>query len=331
MEKTLPNFLRMLLTLAFVCLVNIHLFAQNVKLKGTITDETKAPLPGASIKIKGTTTGTISSSNGTYSLSVPKGKTIVISSIGYLTQEVVTSGEPVLNFELKNDSKLLTEVVVTALGIKKDVRKIGYATQEIKGSELVKAREPNAINSLTGKIAGLTVGGNAELLGRPQLVLRGSTDLLFVVDGVPVNSDTWNISADDIETYTVLKGPNAAALYGFRGQNGAILVTTKKGTKDGRGFTVELNSSTMFEKGYTAVPKAQTQYGYGNDYKYAYGNDLYDLDGSYRRTNIWGPKFDGQGVAQYDSPVDPVTGVRTKTPCWPKVLITSKILWKWGC
>ncbi|MBB6500910.1 SusC/RagA family TonB-linked outer membrane protein [Pedobacter cryoconitis] len=314
MEKTLPNFLRMLLTLVFVCLINIHLFAQNVQLKGTVTDETKAPLPGASIKIKGTTTGTISSSNGTYSLSVPKGKTIVISSIGYLTQEVVTSGEPVLNFELKNDSKLLTEVVVTALGIKKDVRKIGYATQEIKGSELVKAREPNAINSLTGKIAGLTVGGNAELLGRPQLVLRGSTDLLFVVDGVPVNSDTWNISADDIETYTVLKGPNAAALYGFRGQNGAILVTTKKGTKDGRGFTVELNSSTMFEKGYTAVPKAQTQYGYGNDYKYAYGNDLYDLDGSYRRTNIWGPKFDGQGVAQYDSPVDPVTGVRTKTP-----------------
>ncbi|AMP96977.1 TonB-dependent receptor [Pedobacter cryoconitis] len=314
MEKKLLNFSRMLLTTAFVILTAVQLFAQNVPIRGTVTDETKAPVPGASIKIKGTSTGTVSSTNGTFTLSVPKGKTMTITSIGYLTQEIVVNGETVLQIELKNDLQQLTEVVVTALGIKKDIKKIGYATQEIKGSELVKAREPNAINSLTGKIAGLTVGGSAELLGRPQLVLRGSTDLLFVVDGVPVNSDTWNISADDIETYTVLKGPNAAALYGFRGQNGAILVTTKKGTKDDRGFSVEFNSSTMLEKGFTAVPKAQTEYGYGNDYKYAYGNDLYDLDGSYRRTNIWGPKFDGQGVAQYDSPVDPVTGIRTKTP-----------------
>ena len=290
------------------------LFAQNVQLKGIITDETTAPIPGASIKIKGTTTGTSSQTDGSFTISVQKGKTITISSIGFVTREILVENQTSISIQLKNDSKTLGEVVVTALGIKKDIRKIGYATQEVKGSDLVKAREPNAINSLVGKVAGLTVGGNAEMLGRPQLVLRGSTDLLFVVDGVPVNSDTWNISADDIETYTVLKGPNAAALYGSRGQNGAILVTTKKGSKDGRGFTVDVNSSTMIESGFIALPEAQTEYGYGNDYKYAYGNDLYDLDGSYRRTNIWGPKFDGQGVAQYNSPIDPATGKRTLTP-----------------
>jgi TonB-dependent SusC/RagA subfamily outer membrane receptor len=93
-------------------------------------------------------------------------------------------------------------------------------------------------------------------------VLRGNTDLLFIVDGVPINSDTWNISADDIETYSVLKGPNAAALYGFRGKNGAILITTKKGSKDKRGFSVEFNSSTMVESGFNAIPKVQDLYGW---------------------------------------------------------------------
>ena len=102
--------------------------------------------------------------------------------------------------------------------LKKEARSIGYTTQEIQGDQLIKAREPNPVNGLTGKIAGLTVAPSAELLGRPTLILRGSSDLLFVVDGVPINSDTWNVSADDIETYTVLKGPNAAALYGFRGR-----------------------------------------------------------------------------------------------------------------
>ncbi|PYF70709.1 SusC/RagA family TonB-linked outer membrane protein [Pedobacter nutrimenti] len=314
MKKNLLHWIRTLFALAFLCAGPGKLFAQNVLVKGIITDETKAAVPGVSLKIKGGSTGSSSAADGTFSLNAQKGQVILISSIGYLPQQIVAGSQAYYEIQLKNDAQVLSEVVVTALGIKKDVKKIGYATQEIKGNELVKAREPNAINSLTGKIAGLTVGGNAEMLGRPQLVLRGSTDLLFVVDGVPVNSDTWNISADDIESYTVLKGPNAAALYGFRGQNGAILVTTKKGTGDGRGFTVDFNSSTMIEKGFTALPKTQALYGYGNDYKYAYGNDLYDLDGSYRRTNVWGPKFEGQGVAQYDSPVDPVTGIRTKTP-----------------
>lgn len=312
MKKKLLNLSRMLLLLAFFFSGTAPLFAQRIQVKGVVTDATKTTIPGVSIMIKGTSTGTSTQTDGSFIISAEKGQVLVIRSVGYTPTEVVIGSQTTYDIQLLSDAKNLSEVVVTALGIKKDVRKIGYATQEVKGSELVKAREPNAINSLTGKIAGLTVGGNAEMLGRPQLVLRGSTDLLFVVDGVPVNSDTWNISADDIETYTILKGPNAAALYGSRGQNGAILVTTKKGSKDGRGFTVDVNSSTMIESGFVALPETQTEYGYGNDYKYAYGSDLYDLNGAYRRTNIWGPKFDGQGVAQYNSPV--VNGVRTLTP-----------------
>ena len=155
---------------------------------------------------------------------------------------------------------------------------------------------------------------SAELLGRPQLILRGNSDLLFVVDGVPVNSDTWNVSADDIETYTVLKGPNAAALYGGRGVNGAIMITTRRGTRDKRHVAVEFNSSTQLQPSYLAIPERQSEYGFGSNFAYAYANNLYDLGNVNRRANIWGPRFEGQPVPQYDSPVDPVTGIRQGTP-----------------
>lgn len=120
---------------------------------------------------------------------------------------------------------------------------------------MIKAREPNAINALTGKVAGLTVGSQPELLRKPNIQLRGNSEILYVVDGVPVNSDTWNISPDDIETYSVLKGASASALYGFRGKNGAILITTKRGTKDKRGYQVDFNSSTMFDNSFYAFLK----------------------------------------------------------------------------
>lgn len=290
-------------------------YAQVRTLKGKVVSTDGTQLPGINILVKGTTRGTSSDVNGNYSLSITNDNTILtFQSIGFASQEIKVGNRNSLDVILAPDDKQLEEVVVTALGIKKETRTIGYTTQDVKGSELVKAREPNPLNSLAGKIAGLTVGPSAELLGRPQIILRGNSDILFVVDGVPVNSDTWNISADDIETYTVLKGPNAAALYGFRGQNGAILVTTKKGTKDKRKFSVDFNSSTMVETGFLAIPKRQSEYGYGVNYQYAYGNKPYDEDGKFRRTNIWGPRFEGQNVPQYDSPVDPVTGIRQGTP-----------------
>ena len=137
-----------------------------------------------------------------------------------------------------SDTTKVDEVVVTALGIKKDKKKLGFAVQEFSGSALTKAKEPNVVNSMVGRVAGLTIGQSAEILGAPSIVLRGSDprrgqSVLFVVDGIPVNSDAYNLAPDDIDKVTVLKGPAAAALYGYRGQNGAIVITTKKGTQKG--------------------------------------------------------------------------------------------------
>ncbi|WP_292010719.1 SusC/RagA family TonB-linked outer membrane protein [Chryseobacterium sp.] len=205
----------------------------------------------------------------------------------------------------------ISEVVVTAMGVKKEVKKLGYDVTEVKGEAVNKVRAANPINALAGKVAGLNIGASTEMLGRPEIVLRGSKDLLFVVDGVPINSDTWNLSPDDVESYSVLKGPNAAALYGFRGINGAIVITTKKGTKNKRGWTVDFNSSTMYDVGFIALPESQHEYGRGTGFKYSYGNVLYD---NTQRLPEWGPRFEGQPIQQYDSPWDPVTQVRGATP-----------------
>lgn len=299
-------------------------FAQNAApVRGIIIDDHNQPIPGVSVMVKGTTFGTITGVEGRFTLSAAKGQVLTFKSIGFVTKEVTIGTEAYISITLESDSKALSEVVVTAYGIKKEVRKLGYSVQEIKGADLVKARDPNPINSLVGKVAGLTVGANAEMLGRPELVLRGSKDLLFVVDGSPVNSDTWNVSPDDIESYSVLKGPNAAALYGARGINGAIVITTKKGTKEAKGWQVDFNSSTLFERGLIASPQPQTEYGRGNGYHYEYqakdntnvyapaADVLYD---NANRLGEYGPRFEGQLLRQYDSPYDVVTGKRTPTP-----------------
>lgn len=296
-------------------LLALPALAQTQAVSGQVKAPTGEGLPGVNVILKGTSVGTVTNAEGKYALAVPAsqaGATLTFSFIGYKPQDVVVGNQATINVTLGEDTKELAEVVVTALGIKKEARSIGYTTQEISGAQLVKAREPNPVNSLTGKIAGLTVAPSAELLGRPQLLLRGSSNILFVVDGVPINSDTWNISPDDIETYTVLKGPNAAALYGFRGQNGAIMITTKRGTGDKRRVAVEFNSSTQFQPSYLAIPEKQNEYGFGSNYQYAYANNLYDEGNPNRRANIWGPRFEGQNVPQYDSPL--VNGVRQGTP-----------------
>jgi len=290
-------------------------FAQ-ATITGQVTaKEDNAPIPGVSIIVKGSTNGTITDSEGKYKLDVNDQATdLTFSFLGFSSQEVKIAGRSVIDISLTADLRQLNEVVVTALGIKKDIRRIGVAIQTVDGSATVKAREPNAINALAGKVAGLTVGVQQEMLRKPNIQLRGNSDVLFVVDGVPVNSDTWNVSPDDIDTYSVLKGASASALYGFRGKNGAILITTKRGSKDKRGFSVDFNSSTMLDNGFYAIPKVQDLYGPGDHGRYAFGdgkggglNDG-DYDGG------WGPKFEGQLIPQYDSPVDPVTGKRAGTP-----------------
>nr|WP_310589211.1 SusC/RagA family TonB-linked outer membrane protein [Dyadobacter sp. Leaf189] len=289
--------------------------AQSVVTGQVTASEDNAPIPGVSIIVKGTTNGTITDSEGKYKIEVRDNASVLtFSFLGFATQEVNLNGRSTVDVTLGTDLRQLSEVVVTALGIKKDVKRIGVAIQTVDGNSVVKAREPNAINALAGKVAGLTVGIQSELLRKPNIQLRGNSDVLFVVDGVPVNSDTWNVSPDDIDTYSVLKGASASALYGFRGKNGAILITTKRGSKDKRGFSVDFNSSTMMDNGFYAIPKVQDVYGPGDHGRYAFGdgkggglNDG-DYDGG------WGPKFEGQLIPQYDSPVDPVTGKRQGTP-----------------
>ncbi len=304
----------LMLRLFFMCLmlsISSVLFAQS-EVQGKVSAQsTKLPLTGATIRVKGSNTTTITDSNGVFTIRALPSDILSISNVGFLGKEVKADAATAV--ELGDDPQNLSEVVVTALGIKKERKKLGYAVQEVNGADLVKAREPNPINGLVGKVAGLTVGASAEMLVAPQLILRGRNIGLFVVDGVPINSDTWNISPDDIETYTVLKGATASALYGSRGLNGAIMITTKRGSLDKRGFSIEFNSSTMVEKGFNAIPKVQDEYGPGDHGKYAFvnGRGGGSNDGDY---DVWGPKFEGQLIPQYDSPVDPVTGVRQPTP-----------------
>ena len=303
------------LVFALITTVSMTAFGQSRSLKGTvISAEEKSGVPGVTIRVKGSSKGTLTDAQGAYSISVSGNEVLQFSMIGYTSKEVTVGNVSELNVVLSQDEKQLQEVVVTALGIKKDIRRIGVAIQSVDGASTIKAREPNAINALSGRVAGLTIGSQPELLRKPNISLRGSSTVLYVVDGVPINSDTWNISADDIETYSVLKGASASALYGFRGKNGAILITTKRGSSDKRGFSVEVNSSTQMQSGFYAIPEVQDEYGPGDHGSYAFGdgkggglNDG-DYDGG------WGPRFNGQLIPQYDSPVDPITGVRSGTP-----------------
>ncbi|MBC7888150.1 MAG: SusC/RagA family TonB-linked outer membrane protein [Ferruginibacter sp.] len=305
MKQSTPKLIRQLFAFAIICLPFFST-AQNITVKGKITDASSGnPIQSANItNVKNPSIGTISNADGEFSLSVPKGEKLSISFIGFETKNV-SANDNFLSIQLNADSKQLSDVVVTtALGIKKEIKKIGYAIQEVKGSELVKAREPNAVNGLKGKVAGLNVNITPELLRTPSINFRGDGNILFVVDGVPIKSDTWNISPDDIESYTFLKGQTAGSLYGALAQNGAIIINTKKGTKDKRGFSIEFNSSTMFEKGFLSFPRYQSEYGPGSQGKYAYkdgiGGGLNDND-----YDIWGPRFEGQLIPQYDGIVTP--------------------------
>ncbi|TAF95815.1 MAG: SusC/RagA family TonB-linked outer membrane protein [Cytophagia bacterium] len=295
-----------------VAIFALQATAQQV-VTGTVTADDDNPLPGVSVVVKGTARGTTTNNEGKFQLNASATDKLVFSFVGYAPQEIEVGNQSLLNVKMAQDFRQLNEVVVTALGIKKDIRRTGTSIQGIDASQTIKAREPNAVQGLVGKVAGLTVAPSAEMLRRPQVILRGNTDILYVVDGVPINSDTWNISPDDIDNYSILKGASASALYGFRGKNGAILITTKRGSKDKRGFAVDFNSSTMFDNTFLTLPKWQDEYGPGDHgvYEFGDGRGGGKNDGDY---DVWGPKFEGQLISQYDSPIDPVTGKRIPTP-----------------
>lgn len=285
---------------------------QNV-LSGKIFSTVNKPLKNVSVYALDAKTGTSSKADGSFTIKASKGSIIEFSSVGYQTKQITITDFSDISINLEANAKQESEVIVTALGVKKEIKKLGYSVQAISGAELVKAREPNAINGLVGKIAGLDVAINKEMLGTTAVTARGGTITLYVIDGIPVTTDTWNINPDDVETYTVLKGFAASALYGSRAQNGAILITTKRGKKNNKGYTIEVNSTVQVDKGFIALPKTQSLYGGGDNSQYEFGDGKGGgiNDGDY---DVWGPKFEGQLIRQYDSPIDPVTGLRIPTP-----------------
>lgn len=297
-------FVVLTLAMSYVCM------AQRI-VSGNVVDENQKPVAAASVHLKGTTRQTLTDADGKFAIEASNDDVLIISHISFLTLEI--KAYQAASIVLTSNTKNLSEVVVTAFGIKKELKRIGYAVQEVKGEDLIKARDQNPISGLTGRVAGLSVGPSAELLRKPVVLLRGNEITLYVVDGIPISSDTWNISPDDVESVTVLKGPTAAALYGSRAQYGAILITTKKGNKSRKGFTVELNSTNSIDKGFLAFPRVQDEYGPGENALYAFGDGkgggLNDND-----YDVWGPRFEGQLIPQYDGEYDPNQTFTTTFP-----------------
>ena len=305
--------MRQIFTLLLLLLMfGLPAFAQKIPVNGTVKGYDGIALPGVNVIDKNTSNGVITDSNGHFVININKQDSLEFSFIGYKTISLLVNNQTNIDVVLKEFKQEIKEVVVTALGVQKEKSILGYSVQEVNGEDLVKARDPNPISGLTGKIAGLSVGSSAELLGNPTVLLRGNPLTLYVVDGVPISSDSWNISPDDIESYTVLKGPTAAALYGSRGQVGAILITTKKGAAQ-KGVTVEFNSTNSFDKGFLAFPRTQKDYGGGENCLYAFGDGkgggLNDND-----YDVWGPKFRGQLLPQYDGDFDPNQTYTTTFP-----------------
>lgn len=263
--------------------------AQSTVIKGNVKDATGEPVIGATVKIQGETkTGSITDIDGNYEITVPSPKAkIEISYLGSKTQVVSVEGKTTVNVTLQNESQAIDEVVVTALGIKRQSRSLGYSTTKVGGDEFQLARDPNLGNALSGKIAGVSVAGSATGGGSSRVVIRGNASMtgnnmpLYVIDGVPFDNTnqgtggTWggtdmgdglsNISPDDIESIQVLKGAAASALYGYRGGNGAVLITTKSGKK-GQPVSIEVNNNLTFNTIYDQRD-FQTVFGQGTNGK----------------------------------------------------------------
>jgi len=289
---------------------------KSLKIEGVVRDASGQPLPGVTVVIKGTTQGTVTTVSGQFSISANIGDVLSFHFLGYLPKEVTITSPAKLSILLNEDSKQLSEVVVTSLGIKKDRKALGYSISVIKGDELTEAREPNVMNDLEGKVAGLNVSPTAGGPGSSSnVIIRGVSSLtqtsqpLYVINGVPMENTInaapgqqydnqpdlgdaiGNINPDDIESISVLKGAAASALYGYRGKAGVILITTKSGKDNG----IEFNSNYVGE---TAINSTHWQYVYGqgaNNAAPATGAFAYQTGQS-----SWGGLLDGSSVVQFD-------------------------------
>jgi TonB-linked SusC/RagA family outer membrane protein len=253
-----------------------------------IDDKTGYSLPGATILLKGKSIGTVSDVQGNFSIEVQAPEDIlVVSYIGYNTLEFPCKDIGFLNVRMQESFMQVSEVVVTALGIRREEKAIGFSVQKLSGESIQTIKVSDPTTSLTGKISGLMIKNSSNFGTPPVISLRGE-DPLIVVDGVATANTTLDdISPDDIKSIDVLKGPNAAALYGYRGANGVIMVTTTRGN-DRKGLTVSINSSTMFTAGFTVFP--ETQHSYSSGYNGKYADDY-----------VWGDKLDiGRTATLYD-------------------------------
>lgn len=318
MKKLLHTVFALVIAL---CTIN----AKAELIDGKVTSkEDGMSLIGVTVSVKGTKIGTKTKNDGTFQLDVPKeSKLLVFSYLGFKRAEVEINDRKTINVSMEVDKIQTGDVVVTALGVERNNKELGYSVQELDGNATSQARETNIVNALAGKIAGVTVVGSPSGIGgSSRVTIRGERSLnisnnqpLFVVDGVPITNQvvgsTGNsnqevdygngagvVNPDDIETITVLKGANATALYGSRANNGAILITTK--SAKGSGFGVSFNSTTSYETA-LRLPEYQNVYGQGADGQFSFvdgsGGGL--RDGT---DESWGPKFDGQLIPQFNSP-----------------------------
>lgn len=275
-----------------IVLVKENEAVNDIRVEGKVTDKnTGQPIPGASIQIKGSKAGTSTDASGNYSINVSNDAVLIVTSVGYQRVEVAVNGQTTINISLQPEITGLSNVVITALGIKRQERELGYSTQKVEGSSLQTIKGVDVATSLTGKVSGLVVKNSSEFMADPDITLRGETPLL-VIDGVPYGNVTLrDVPADDIQSIDFLKGATASALYGSRGGSGAIMVTTKKGSAK-KGLHVTINSSTMFEAGYLAIPEMQSMY----------GRVVNTSTNTYVRSGngSWGPPLDGSDVIQWD-------------------------------
>ncbi len=328
---------KLLLLLFSVLMVTSAAISQRT-VSGTVNDDTGNPLIGASVVVKDNpTVGTITDLDGKFKLKVdPNAKVLLISFIGFTPMEYELGTSNEISITMTSGVQL-EDIVVTSLGVTREKKSVGYAVQDVKGEDIAKAKETNIINSLTGKIAGVQITNSSGAVGSSsRMVIRGANSLrnnsqpLFVVDGIPFLNPEFSgdgtsgvnrgngaidINPDDIENISVLKGPNAAALYGSLAANGVVLITTKAGSlskqKMKKGLGVEVTNSTTFENP-LKLPNYQNAYGQGSGGEFEY------VDGANGGINdgvdeSWGPKLDaGLNIPQYNSPI--VNGVRTATP-----------------
>ncbi|WP_293786476.1 SusC/RagA family TonB-linked outer membrane protein [uncultured Pedobacter sp.] len=282
--------------------------AQDRTITGTVTSsDDKLPIPGVSVRVTGTQIGTVTDANGKYSVKIPSGSnTLDFSFIGYLTQSKSVGSASLINVVMMSDSKVLGEVVVTALGISREAKSLGYSASVIKSDQLTDARSTNVLNSLAGKAPGVRINSQSGTLGgSTKIVIRGVNSLgvnspLFVIDGVPVTDGTsaggtaannvdfgnriGDLSSDDIESMTILKGAAATALYGSRAKDGAIIITSKRGASSSR-TSISVNSSARFENP-LVLPEFQNEYAQG-----IYNTTTKTYDYGLKYSNGWGPKI----------------------------------------